>query len=377
MDYNEQFAIEANNFYNVAGKSVLVVGCAYGKDCTYFVKFGASTVFGIDVNEAIGRDFVHERVTYFCMSAEKMDFPDDYFDLTYSVATMEHVPHIEPAFSEMVRVTKPGGAIYCVATPLWNSREGHHKADVFDPNKYPWIHLRFTKDEIIEKCRQGEIDYPAEITDINLHIEYIFNPLHFNFESAQKYLDACNKLGNIEIIRNEIGCESNEILTEELKQELFAKGYNELELLGLGHTFAAIKKPNESSQKAELETTLNLQNEGQQAQALTESLQLIKEQQELLQGLREEFQMKYAQLESLVHQLQQTSNQQLLLKDKQIAKLQKQLDKKEADLRKCSDQMREIEAIVQAMKSSKFWKVRSYWLRLKHNLGIQTNEIVN
>jgi SAM-dependent methyltransferase len=45
---------------------------------------------------------------------DDIPFPDDSFDLTYSVAVMHHIadpPRVRRTLSEMVRVTRPGGRI--------------------------------------------------------------------------------------------------------------------------------------------------------------------------------------------------------------------------------------------------------------------------
>jgi SAM-dependent methyltransferase len=71
------------------------------------------------------------RVSYLRSSAERIAVRDNTYDLVYSYATMEHVPDIEAAFREFVRVTQPGGIIYSLAAPLWNSRFGRHKGGIF------------------------------------------------------------------------------------------------------------------------------------------------------------------------------------------------------------------------------------------------------
>lgn len=110
---------------------VLVVGCNTGRECAAFVDLGALQVDGLDIVENTGRDFTHARVSYLRSSAERIAVRDNTYDLVYSYATMEHVPDIEAAFREFVRVTQPGGIIYSLAAPLWNSRFGRHKGGIF------------------------------------------------------------------------------------------------------------------------------------------------------------------------------------------------------------------------------------------------------
>lgn len=109
MDYNKLHADWAMQHQSVRNGKVLVVGCNTGLDCRCFVEGGAQEVHGVDVDEAIGRDYAHPAVRYFRTSAEKMDLPSDSYDLVHCFATMEHIPDIQAAFNEMARVTRGGG----------------------------------------------------------------------------------------------------------------------------------------------------------------------------------------------------------------------------------------------------------------------------
>jgi hypothetical protein len=151
---------------------------------------------------------------------------------------MEHIPSIESAFHEMVRVTKPGGIVYSIAAPLWNSQQGHHKGDFFQ--HYPWIHLRKNKDEILEYCVKNHIVDPSGL-GMSIHVEYMLNPKYFNKTPAKNYVDVCNCLDNIEIIANELCFDAESDLTSDVYTELEAKGYSKDELLASGHCFIARK----------------------------------------------------------------------------------------------------------------------------------------
>lgn len=59
-------------------------------------------------------------------SAEKLPFPDGYFDVVISVATLEHVRDLGAAMSESLRVLKTGGMLWA-NVPNYNSvYEGHY-----------------------------------------------------------------------------------------------------------------------------------------------------------------------------------------------------------------------------------------------------------
>lgn len=64
IDYQTHFARDFASYVpSFAGKKVLVVGCSTGKDCSYFVDFGADRVVGVDLIQDIGKDFSHPKVS--------------------------------------------------------------------------------------------------------------------------------------------------------------------------------------------------------------------------------------------------------------------------------------------------------------------------
>ena len=219
---------------------VLVVGCNTGQECKSFVDLQASQVHGLDVVENTGRGFTHARVSYLRSSAECIAVRDATYDLVYSYATMEHVPDISAAFRECARVTRPGGIIYSLAAPLWNSRYGHHKAGIFAA--YPWIHLQMSEQEIIDLCERENIADPTGRNDIAKHVRYMMNPAYFNKTSAESYLDACRTLRDVKVITNELNLESSRVLDQRTYLPLQAKGYSRQELLALGHLFVGRKR---------------------------------------------------------------------------------------------------------------------------------------
>lgn len=232
MDYREQFFSEFRPFAgDLKGSSVLVIGCGQGLDCVPFVEAGAG-VTGLDICQDIGSAFPEAR--YHRASIEDSELPSDQFDVISCIATMEHVLGIERAFAEMVRLVRPGGLIYSVAAPLWNSRRGHH----FDClNPYPWIHLRMRPEQIVELAeRHGITHNGIAMQDA---VGYLFNSDAFNRAPASRYIEACRRLPVAEILRNDLWQDEAEELTPEILQEL--KDYSREELLAVSHTLAVRK----------------------------------------------------------------------------------------------------------------------------------------
>jgi ubiquinone/menaquinone biosynthesis C-methylase UbiE len=240
-DYNAINVLQALEFIDVKDKKVLVVGCNTGKDCSYFITAGAKEIHGVDVLENTGSEYKHRKVAYHKESAEKMDsLPDNYFDLVFCFATMEHVLDIAAAFREMERVCKKGGIVYSVASPLWYSAYGNHREDFF--KDYPWIHLCLSSEEIKNWFLKNMAEkMPDTAREIDRHIKYLFESgtEMFNKRKPSEYLDACNDLG-MEIIVNEVEKNPSHVLTNEVKDRL-APMFSEDDLLGVTHRFVGRK----------------------------------------------------------------------------------------------------------------------------------------
>ncbi len=88
------------------GDRVLEVGCGQGHLTKALAEQGLD-IIGVDANpnapEVAGSDLVRH------MKAEALEFDDGSFDAIVSVHAIEHIPPLEQALKEMVRVLKPGG----------------------------------------------------------------------------------------------------------------------------------------------------------------------------------------------------------------------------------------------------------------------------
>jgi ubiquinone/menaquinone biosynthesis C-methylase UbiE len=94
--------------------AVLEIGCGLGTDGAQFAKAGAHYT-GIDltdaaVNLARRRFEIFNLHGSFCVGdAERLDFPDNSFDLIYSHGVLHHTPDTQAAVREIHRVLRPGG----------------------------------------------------------------------------------------------------------------------------------------------------------------------------------------------------------------------------------------------------------------------------
>ncbi len=105
---------EAAGFTGVSGLKVLEIGCGLGTDGAQFAKAGAEYT-GVDLTEA-AIELARKRFELFGLAgefqvadAEKLNFPDESFDVVYSHGVLHHTPNIKAAVQEIHRVLKPGG----------------------------------------------------------------------------------------------------------------------------------------------------------------------------------------------------------------------------------------------------------------------------
>src|ERR1044072_8385514 len=113
--YTKEWHIpDAAGFSQTKNLSVLEVGCGLGTDGAQFAKAGAIYT-GIDLTDA-AVDLARRRFEIFNLpgtfrvaDAERLDFPDNSFDLVYSHGVLHHTPDTQAAIREIHRVLRPGG----------------------------------------------------------------------------------------------------------------------------------------------------------------------------------------------------------------------------------------------------------------------------
>lgn len=110
----EPYIPDFAGFDRARGKRILEIGVGLGADHQRFAQAGADLA-GIDLTER-AVEHTARRLAAFGLSsrlavgdAERLDFPDDSFDLVYSWGVLHHSPDTSKAVSEVRRVLKPEG----------------------------------------------------------------------------------------------------------------------------------------------------------------------------------------------------------------------------------------------------------------------------
>lgn len=109
---------------------VLNVGCGTGGFNVVATRSGVCAI-GVDGDdEAIGICGLKARKAggaFVQAHAEALPFADGVFDLVHCFSVIEHVASVEATVAEMVRVARPGGAVYVHTPSAWSLWEGHYK----------------------------------------------------------------------------------------------------------------------------------------------------------------------------------------------------------------------------------------------------------
>ncbi|MCA9368184.1 class I SAM-dependent methyltransferase [Candidatus Kaiserbacteria bacterium] len=106
---------------SLAKGDILEVGCGRGSMIKKIKSFSTKT--GIDPSkQAIEHaKMIAPEVDFFVGVAEKLPFPDESFDVVYSLEVFEHVREYDSMVSEMVRVLKKDGVAY-IQTPNYPAK---------------------------------------------------------------------------------------------------------------------------------------------------------------------------------------------------------------------------------------------------------------
>lgn len=94
-------------------KRILDIGCATGLFLSYMKNIGWET-FGVEICHSAAEYGNRERdVNIFTGTLDKADYPADFFDVIHLSHVIEHINEPDSFISEIYRILKPGGVIYC------------------------------------------------------------------------------------------------------------------------------------------------------------------------------------------------------------------------------------------------------------------------
>ncbi len=113
---------------NVHGKKIIEVGCHVGRDfLAFFDGVHDIELYGMDVHPYQVPDYVQ----FIHGDAERIHFPDHYFDVTVSIGVLEHIEPISK-LSQMINEIERVSKNFCVVMPCIST--------IFEPhaNSFFW-----------------------------------------------------------------------------------------------------------------------------------------------------------------------------------------------------------------------------------------------
>ena len=93
------------------GCRILEIGCSSGQFLFQLRNHGYQNVVGIDISERAVKVCQEAGLPAKVMDAQRLDFPDDSFDLITASDVLEHLADEKRALQEWRRVLKPGGRL--------------------------------------------------------------------------------------------------------------------------------------------------------------------------------------------------------------------------------------------------------------------------
>ncbi len=179
----------------VTGASrVLEVGCGTGNYVVALEALSGCACWGTDPHAAmLSRARARSgRVTFLEGRAERLEFPEESFDLVFSVDVIHHVGDRAAHFTEAHRVLRPGGKVCTVTDSEWIIRNREPLAVFFpetvevDLARYPSI------GELCELMRQAgftdadeeTVEFAYVLTDAQAYRDRAFSSLHLIPEEA-------------------------------------------------------------------------------------------------------------------------------------------------------------------------------------------------
>lgn len=146
-------------FGEMGGKRVLEVGHGPGYDAFTLLKHGAA-YSGVDITpENVVR--IRQHLAFHDLTpdvregdAENLPFADGEFDVVYSNGVLHHVPDMDRAFREALRVLKPGGRFYVL---LYNRRSAAYSRVVIT-----WLINRLKGSKVTLEQELSKVEHNGE-----------------------------------------------------------------------------------------------------------------------------------------------------------------------------------------------------------------------
>jgi SAM-dependent methyltransferase len=160
---SEEFLLRMGGRLDVAGRSVLDIGCGTGALAQLLARRGAAHVHGTDI-EASAIEYARNRLAAeapeladrltFQVVSGMADLGDRRFDVIVSKDSFEHFEDPEGFVASAGDHLTPGGVLAIGFGPTWKSPYGGH---LHHMTRLPWAHLLFPEAVVMEERRRFSV----------------------------------------------------------------------------------------------------------------------------------------------------------------------------------------------------------------------------
>jgi 2-polyprenyl-3-methyl-5-hydroxy-6-metoxy-1,4-benzoquinol methylase len=118
---------------------ILDVGCGDGFHLNLLKQFGKKnwTLEGVDIDSRAVEIASNKGLKVHHGSVEELELPSGYYDLVYTIQTIEHVAHPEKVFAAIFRILKPGGKLVIVTDNTDSIDFGYFKKGYWGGYHFP------------------------------------------------------------------------------------------------------------------------------------------------------------------------------------------------------------------------------------------------
>ena len=373
------------------GLDILDVACGEGYGSYVMANYwGAKSVKAVDIStEAIQtaqENLASDNIEYFCYNAEEIDslFPPQSFDVVISLETIEHVNNPEKFLAAIKHVLKPDGvAIISCPNDHWYYGSGK-SGNPYHLHTYYFDEFKEVGEKLLGTATCYLLGIPLygfgnfPHTDVAKTENNMISGLSSlqsvscNSVSAQEpvSVDNCSYFvgiwGNI-LRENKIACS----IVYPASMDAFRvpnsnlhEVYSRIEWLE--NSVKSYEKWSGDLQEELKRSQVQLQEEVSKTERLW--AELCQDKQELE---RSQSQMQHTQeeLERSQSQMQHTQ-EELERSQSQMQHTQEELERSQSQMQHTQEELERSQAVITAMQSSKFWKLRENWFKLKNIFGL-------
>ena len=160
-------------FPNLAGKTVLDLGCGYGWHCRYAVECGADRVLGIDLSEKMihvaKEKNADPRITYEVVGLNDYDYPVNTFDCVISNLVLNYIEDLDKIYMKISGTLKVNGIFLLnIEHPVFTSgvNEDWIYADDGKPQYWPIDRYFYPGERVTHFLGQNVVKHHHTLTQI-------------------------------------------------------------------------------------------------------------------------------------------------------------------------------------------------------------------